>query len=1568
MTVVSMNLSKEVPTKIVQWASLENIVKDLVDTSETGEQKNAELIEWFFDQPIFYWEESLINKLTEVEPNLKFDDIQKEQINLATLIYDRWMRDFNNCINKIRSIHIKRAFINEIYNKVRAKIWAPATPYNDFDTKCAIPLNANVVEYFQKIVNYLESKEWAGGSAKKAIEILKKINIKNEDLNNGLPAGTKIPAWVNLTDPSIPADTKQDFDTLLSFEIGKEADRTISIAKNFSKTYEWLLTNSIPAINTIVWENDEYKYDEDVISKKYPDYQTRKQTINDDTKLSDVEKASQIKALKREFYLQYLKTKNSKIWNALEQIYNNDFDYSKVDPAVLKDYFDKVADIRLKMLYDSWMNHFLNLSRGTDFDEFKTFYKELTDISNPILNLRLSNVNIPWSTPLVAWDNFLPIHRKIKEWPNNWLKDINEFWKNAEKSYDAFPMEFTINKADIESMNITIEDKIKLLNFLARFDQWDRYEIKWENIWNLIFLFFVINNKNPITEFDLENQKKIEELFGKAKNSEHKDWENEEKIEKENKEENEESEPAKEEYLPAKFKEEIEKLWQWNFENWSEIWLPIWNSELPGWWYWRMKIKISNIDMTKWTFRWTAHWWELKFNKKLEWKSKEFKMNKSTLEEFNKVSKDSNKVRLLPNPDNSDFNSFRNKLGGKLWTEEFNFPPSWTTWTGNKFMQKIIDEKWKEKEVEVKYFWASSDDKSVYKVEYNPIRKTFTVSSRFNWEKKWKNWKSEKKRFSYKRDMDWNNFLIFFTQKWLTPQTEEETNNALQRQEQEFKAINGGEWTWNRFSFNNIKNWFKDIFWAIKKKIDDYDKSQTEKFKKIVEWPILNAIGSLPFLPNSLKYAIGERQQEIYNEELNWAWTEIEKYLKALQSDGRFADTFEQVPAHVQTLYWKSYKQFIIDLFKKWNPSKKERRKAAALLLANYEKWWSPFRGLTEYENKWLRVKVLLWKEHYKQFLRDKAACIRARDIAEWNGSEEDKKWLNEQLATCEMDYIINNVRWAYPKLPGSYFPSHEKPGLNWDSSTNYIPNPSKQLLSETFANKLEEAKKWRFTKDSVNETYTKNKSINRFAIMEDEFSKCGSARYKQGAWALRRMFDLASNESLKNRAHKHFLTFLLSWVLDVNCDPWLKKQVYGRAKPMSFVPWMLVKEAWVAENIAILLDDATKWDFSKHVTKYFHKDGQLKWWIDFKWLQEEMNNRLADDDKMDKLNEYFSKMPTNDFPDVEDSHKKQVLEKFKKALIEEDVEEFDRWLLENPTIVNNGLLTNINVVSDRLKFEDWEFKWKDSDDISNKRKFRKDVQTAVNNRNYNDPKDVNFVLDKYFSRFWLRSSENRQNVFKWVNTAYHYQKMVDESWWRYSCTHQWWQGTWEKFDFPLWTITQKDVDKVLLYAFEWKVWERLWWAILPDELKKALDAFQDFFYNAFKNNSLKDKDVKGGSFKSWNIWEDDILWLWWWDAYKKIREKEIGVNSNDIDDSEGIKGYKDLKPSQRKEITRRIFNDDDNNYINPEMEKMYNTIKRRNSLDEKWKLSILNNKQATIINLQKKLNTPEKTSGRIAA
>ncbi len=1548
MVTTRIDLREKVPVNIVRWAGLENTMNELFKNFEVWEQRNAELVNKFFNEWYFRWEESLINKLIEVKHDIKFDEIGDEWINLALLLYNNWLYDFKLCLEKVRNQKIKKFFINEIHDKLNSLIgWTG--PYTDFDTSCPIPWNTNVLWYFEKVLDYLINKENSTGW-KKVVDILKDITITNQDLNSRLPAWEQIPTGINLTDPSVPVSSRNDFDTLLSFEIWKEAARTVNIAENFVRDYQKLLTNSLPAINTIVWESDEYRYNED---KLWTEYQSKLQTIKDNASLDESEKNKQINNLKREYYIKYLKTKNVGIWNALEQLYNNDFDYSKLEPAVLKKYLGKVADIRLKKLFDNWMNEFIKLNRW-NVDAFRHFYKNLADPSKK--NIILNDVNVVLSNGTTTWGIIIPIQKKIVEGKNERLKEIDQFWKNADKSFDALPIEFTINKSDINNLDISIEDKTKLLNLLSKFDQWDKYVINWENVWNLIYLYFVINNNLRITEMDPEKQKEVEDLFWQAKN--HKD---------KPKDENSDNNEWNESYTQENFKKDIEELWPWKFENWSEIWIPAWDSAIPGWGYQWMKIKISNINMRKWTFKWTVFWWELKFSSEYEWKSREFKMNQKTLENFKKTSKkisgSDDKVWLQPNPDKSDFGSFKDKLKGKLWTDSLSFPPEWVNWDDGKFTQTVIDEDWNEKKAEVKYFWASSDDKSTYRVEYNPIRHNFTVSSTFNWDEKWKDWKSEKKRFSYERDMDWNNFLIFFNQKWLVPQTEEQAKDAVIRQDNEFKMVNGGKWKLHWFSINNIRHWFKDIIWALNKKIDDYNKKQDEQFRGLVEGPILNALGSLPFLPPSIKSAIWERQQELYNEEFNGAWTEIEKYLKALQSDGQFADTFDQVPPHVQTLYWKSYKDFIKNLYAKKSTSTGEKRKAAALLLANFEKWWSPFRGLSEFENQWLWVKVLLWEDHYRQFLRDKAACIRDRDLAEKSKeSWLDKKGLNEQLATCEMDYIINNVRWAYPKLPWSYFPSHENRWINWDKSTNYIPNPSKRLLSEQFANKLEDAKKWWFTKSSVEEAYWKNKSVNKFEVMEDDFGKMWSSRYKQGAWALRRMFDLAADESLRKRAKRHFLTYLLSWALDVNCDPWLKKQVYGWAKPMSFVPWMLVKEAWVAENIAILLDDIEpKWDFSKNVTKYFHRNGQLKWWIDFKWLQDEIKKRLTDE-KMDKLDDYFSKLPTKDFSGYPEPQK-SILNKFKKALIEEDVEEFDRWLLDNPKIVNNGLLTNINVVSDRLRIEDWEFRWKDSDDISNKKAFWDNIKSSISKLDAGDSKTVDFVLNKYFTWFWLNSAQERQNVYKRINTAYHYQQEVLQHGWIYSPGHKKkikdrnWRLVDEKI--PVWRIDNNDIDKILLYGLEWNVRSRppLSWKILPKELKDALDAFQQFFESAFRARTLNHSDVKNGAFKL-NVWdsrENDRFLLWWWDVYQKIARKDDYTSVLESDEAEYNGKFTDLKESEQKKIWRSILRDDDL-YINPHMENIEKTLKRnRNVLDWNWRLTTTSDSDQ-LLNLQEAL------------
>jgi hypothetical protein len=41
-------------------------------------------------------------------------------------------------------------------------------------------------------------------------------------------------------------------------------------------------------------------------------------------------------------------------------------------------------------------------------------------------------------------------------------------------------------------------------------------------------------------------------------------------------------------------------------------------------------------------------------------------MNEETFEEIKKMSKDSNKIWLQPDPSKSDFNTFRNSLNNKL--------------------------------------------------------------------------------------------------------------------------------------------------------------------------------------------------------------------------------------------------------------------------------------------------------------------------------------------------------------------------------------------------------------------------------------------------------------------------------------------------------------------------------------------------------------------------------------------------------------------------------------------------------------------------------------------------------------------------------------------------------------------------------------------------------------------------------------------------------------------------------------------------------------------------------------
>ena len=1515
MAINRSELTKEVPTNIVKWANLESTINDLFNNFEAWERRNAELVNKFFDQTYFKWEESLIDKLISVKPNIKFDDIKDEWINLALLTNSDWMWEFNGCINKISNNELKKAFMNEVFDKIQSKIWTGA-PYADFSTKCAVPWDTNILWYLETVVDYLNWKEWAT-HWKKTIDILKGIEIKNENLNSRLPAN-QIPTWVELSSSTVPVSTKNDFDKLLSFEIGKEADRTISISREISWKLNWLFSNTFPAVNTVISENEELKYDE---SKLWNEYQTRAQAVKDDTNLSEDEREKQLNDLKREYYLKYLKNKNSKIGNALQQLYDNNFDYSKLDSSILKNYIDKVIDSRVRMLFDNWINEIIKVNFG-NLDEFKNFCKDLADPTKN--NISLNDVNLITPSGTSIGNVSIPIQKSIIEWENSRLKSIDQFW-GKEKSYDALPIRYEIDKSHIDALNITMEDKTKLLNFLAKFDQWDKYVIEWKDIWMLIYLFFVINNRSPITNFKSDDQGKIQNLFWEAKdhresnewwengeNWNNPDWNNEWEW---NNEWNKEWDAKwnnewNEWYSPEKFKKEIEKLWPWKFENWSEIWLPMWASELPGWWYQWMKIKISNVDMKKWTFKWTIFGWELKFGSKLEWKSKEFKMNEKFFNDLNNISKESNKIYLQPNPDKSDFNSFRESLNGEIWKDKLSFPPAWIIRTGDKFMQKITDENWKEKEIEVKYFWAPADDKSTYKIEYNPIRKSFTVSSTFNWDEKWKDWKSGKKRFSYKRDMDWNNFLIFFTQKWLVPQTEEEANSAIARQDNEFKMVNGWKRKLNWFSFNNIKNVFKTIKWNIKKKMDDYNKAQDEKLEDILIWDrwLYNKLaGVLGFIP-SMKGWLWQLQQEYYNERDNRTWKKIEYYLKIFQSDPDFWTTFDQIPPFARILWWKSYKAFITDLAKpNVSRSKDDIHKAAALLLANIEKWSSPYRWLSGEENSGLWVRVLLWDAHYEQFMRDKQKCIN--DLKK---DPKEKDQIQDVLATCEMDYIINNINWANWKL--KYFGSHEWRWLPGEEGTNYIDNPSKRLLSDQFANKLKWSYKWRFNKSSVEESFGKI-SHNDFNLAKEDFKRLiKTSRFPWAIANLKKMFLLAKTPEQQSEYQKCFLLYMLSGVLDVNGKKDLRKQTYQWAKTMSFLPWMLAKETSHSQKVAMLLDDWSWWDFSKNVKSYFHEWDLKNWDLKIDALIGELDSRW-DISKMENFEKYSKSIfPARKFPD------NSVLKKLQTDVLDSGMENIDNSLLDNPVVANSWwLLSNANVVRDRMAIKDGAFDWKDPDERNNRALFWKQIAKEVDNMNTGSPESVNLVLNQYFSRFGLNSEADRQKAYKRIKTAYYWKDKIGQ---RFTYDYN---GKWQPLD--MWTVSMEEIRDILRYTFQWTVRKDCFSSRkLPPEMENALKKFQNFFEEAFSKWMLNNSTVIKNTFKAEWINTEPML-LWSRNVYKDVfaGDWEYEYDNTEIwDEADAFS----RDPKKKRKAQKRAFQSW--RFINYEIAQIEKSFKNR--------------------------------------
>jgi len=391
----------------------------------------------------------------------------------------------------------------------------------------------------------------------------------------------------------------------------------------------------------------------------------------------------------------------------------------------------------------------------------------------------------------------------------------------------------------------------------------------------------------------------------------------------------------------------------------------------------------------------------------------------------------------------------------------------------------------------------------------------------------------------------------------------------------------------------------------------------------------------------------------------------------------------------------------------------------------------------------------------------------------------------------------------------------------------------------------------------------------------------------------------------------------------------------------MMFVPGLLVKDANVAENIAILLDDATNWDFSRNIKKYFRRDKQLNGWPDLKWLQKEINAWLTDE-KMNQLDKYFSELPTKDFS----WHPHQViLEKYQKAMSDSNRDESDRWILDNPKVVSNWLLSSVEVVQRRMNIKNWEFNGKDIDENKNMKDFRDNVAKDINWRNSGDPREVAFVLEKFFSRFGI----DNQQVYEWIITANYY----DKNRWPFSLPYN-------GVELNMWDIWDKEINSILWYAFEWNAWRSrwLWCDRLPPELFKVLESFREYFSKAFYNKALLQDYVIDKAFKPRTkdttpllMWSRDVYdqaFAWDWDFQYITDSSEDDLFSDDDN----------KKRKAKKNKTKSLLKSDD--FINSDIVSIEKRLKSN--------LGWTSNQFPTVTSSHSKTLREEYLRGRLAA
>lgn len=1424
---------KSPENRALLWANLLPVVQDLFNALRSPDPtQNIDAFTSDLENKIDVNADRGILSQISATNAIKFSFLSTEVIHLDEIKTS----DLTN-IPGLQDPNLLRTFETALVKLIKNKLWSavPGAVKRSFNQ--AISYHTTLIPLINAIEQFVDTfnKESERNEYKKLISDFK---FTYEDIRQSLVSeGFDTSALQTGDFQSRTPDQKKLFDTMLSRTVVKRLQNRVNLMDRLITDTKDVFNNVLPPFHVIF---NQYPFDREQLKVKYP---TEFQDIEQiETQLSTEESeegrkllSAQIEQKFREIYLHDLQISKPILANTLQKLYTHQFDFSTLTPTESSEFFSEIARMRLEqMLSETQIREIFDLNVAN----FEHFFMNLFDLNSS--NLQIGRYNFPIQKTILGGARWA----LTSPWDMLSEKDL--------------PLEFKIS--GLNSDQITLENRQMIQKLFKNqiSDDLDSVVLKGKEIWKLIYLY-LMGKWDILDIYNPRNAKPLLDTFtGKTDVDPNKPA-----IYKPNREgpQNPEN-PEKPEETPlgeifsardAMAGEKSEdpdhglRPWAMIYLSKDESILPPYGDPSKEW----MRVEITKVDLDEKDPKITVKFYGTEMplwaeeGQELTFDSVNFKNLVSKSENSN-LSTDS--IRLLgPKKTFKEAQEALSKAGIEPQILEQ------MQLENGKFVMDVIDESWKASKQEVSHLTTTDEIPDpngsamkkipvIYKIKPNADGTVSVESNLLDME-----W--EKKR--YERKMSYSDFLLFLSEKNLTPKTEKQ----VEVDQKAFEDIpSTTKRSWKRVSAQSMIYSIKNVWKNLTSKIDEYYKEQDEA---CLDW-LVSSVGIYKMVGNSLSWipSVKSAADKLHYDQLSKAEKNtrksIEDWIWKFKGMQDFSALFETGVDHPSGMT-------IDSAIGKGNTLKKIllsgksvvedsglRPIMAAAMIANIRQGKGLYRWLSNYDNQGLWVKCLLGDQHHQRYMKMRQDVL---DRIKKPGTP-DADQLQDRLKKSEIDYIVNNINNA-------------NGGQDFGSVNDGNKQVLKQLYSSNFAWELNNAAEEVFWRKSIDGAYSKI-THNNFNLAAWDFKRfIKSSRIESALANLKKMGDLARSEQHKNQLKMALSYITLSGIMNRYGDKDVRKWFDALARAYMVPTAFFAKKRENQHNARHLLDKVDAVPPFREAMK--SKEAITENWPAQKSLQESdfsMNAQSVEYwallDKLrawrwqntKKIDDYFVGLKSKDTS--LDPIERKVQDQYRES----SGDRVDDDRVKNPSITGNyALLAAPDVIEQNKDYNREGFAWKTIDERNDKADFRKKILTSLN-----DAKSKNIKPEFFLRQFlvWFNkdyfSPTNYPEIVSWIYTA----KKVRQRW-------EWWTMSFTVPGNNL-TITipsgyrKRDAKDLLYYLFKGNVLNARGYPP-PVEFEKVLDFFVNYFDEKLEN--INDDAL------SYAFWADDVkqgknmkLWL----------------------------------------------------------------------------------------------------------